>query len=576
MAMSQRLGSRVLSLIAPAMPLSLLALFAACGEGGGVTPPVVGTTVSRVVSATPALVMEYGSTASLAISALAADGTPVPSATLGVTSLTASTEPGAAGLTVTVRATALGLDTLTVTASAGSSRASVRVPVTVRPAPGTVIAVQGAAAIEVDSAETRSVVLSAIRDGVAIPITSAASAGFTLGDSTVATVRPSGTANTFSVTGLRVGRRTAVLRLAGDSLASLVLDVMPTFAWLRVAYWYKVTPEVTRVNTFLGIGAKDSLLYEGPANGSAPPVLVGGLPKFTALSSSSQTACALTTDGVAWCAGSNLLGAVGRAAAPVGSGAAPALPWAPVDGSQRFVGIAVGTVTVLARAADGRVFGWGATPSGLAGVTAAGCGDGRWGMCSPVPFAPTRRFDVLSGGYAVCARELTTGEWFCGGFQMRLAPATNMAQLGPVDSVIRVSLGRFGPVTYVGGGQNGWAAVTADGRALNWEPFLYNQTSGAPVTRDTLVIRPELRWLVAPIRGFGIRADGIPLGFRAGQQLAGVPVVLSTRRVEPVPEDGNAADVCVRFTVGHDAACVSSDPTAPQTVITPIPRPRRP
>jgi len=566
---------------AAAAASALLALFlVACGRApttGPGEPPIRPAIIARVVvvGAVPTRVT-VGDSVTVTVRAETEAGVPIPEAR--VTDATSATTAGspvitASGGSVAIRGVAVGTDSISIRVTTPSmSTATLTVPLIIRPPAGTVFLLSGATAVDVDSSETRSVTLTASLNGTPVPLLPRG-VGLALADTMVVSFSPGATAGTFDLGGRRSGTVVTTRRLAGDSGGRVTARVGAVWPWLSVAWWYHIPAGASLFNaTFLGIGARDSVLYAGPARGTARPTPVVGVPKFIAVSSSAQTVCALTVDRQAWCGGGNIGGEVGRVAAPFGTDA----PWGPVDGPERFAIVTVGTSTVYALTADGRLFGWGATPNGLRDASTPWCGQGNLGKCTPVAVQPGRRFDKIAAGVAMCAREVGTGTWMCGGFRMRLPPGTNSSSILPYDSVTVVSLGRFGPVSYVSGSQNGWSAVASDGRALNWEPFVYNQTSGLPITADTLVIRPEIQWLQAPVSGFGIRADGVLLGVQRSQQLVGTPVVLSTRPVTPSPSNALNADVCVTFVGARDAVCVDRNPALPRPALYLIGRPARP
>jgi hypothetical protein len=553
--------------------LAAVAVLPACG--GGTTEPAGGrlSPVVRVTASDTVIRTTLGETPSVTLRAETADGTIVTNATFRVQSGgTAVTADAPSGATATLRAVAIGEATLIVSAFGSASQASDTLLVIVRPPAGAVLRIAGSTAVDVDSSETRPVTITAVSSsGAALPVAQDA-VGFAFADTSLATLQMTGRSGAAILRGRATGSRSLTVRLGGDSIGRLALSVAPSWPWLSVAHWYVAGANNSFTRTFLGIGARDSLLYSGPANGSAAPTRVPGLPKLRSVASSSQTACALDLGWQAWCAGTNIAGNVGRVAAALGINE----PWGPVDGPERFIVITPGGASVFAMTADGRVFGWGFTPLGLRGVSLAnGCGPSRLGYCAPVPFEAGRRFDRLTGGYGTCARETATNLWFCGGQMLSMTPALTYT-LASMDSILRVDLGRFGVGTSVAAGQAGWTATAADGRALTWAALNYNQTSGLPATRDTIVIRAEMRWAQAPLLGVGVRADGIPLGFIAGQQLVGVPVVLANRPVEPAPNTSLHADACFRYVGSHDAACSDSDPQRAQTGWFAIPRPARP
>jgi alpha-tubulin suppressor-like RCC1 family protein len=103
-----------------------------------------------------------------------------------------------------------------------------------------------------------------------------------------------------------------------------------------------------------GIGARSP-------NPLAPRLVVGGL-RFAAVDAGTAHSCGVTTDGAAYCWGSNLNGALGsgtaveRADSPV-----------PVAGSVRFRGITARAYTTCGLGLDGQVYCWGQNVTGVLG-----------------------------------------------------------------------------------------------------------------------------------------------------------------------------------------------------------------
>lgn len=571
--------------------LCLLVLVTACGGGDETTEPAppprpVVVPVARLVVTTPTpVVVEPGETVALALRPEAADGTLVPQAvlTLDAGASGGIAVDGAVGAATTLRGVGVTLDTLVVRAVHGGATVEARVPVVVRPPVGSRLAVVGGGALTVDSAERRAGLVQLVRaDGRVVP-TATAPRGVGLADSSRLVLRPSATPGTFDVEGRTPGAGVLVLRLGGDSVAAVAATTTPAWTWRAVAVWQRIVSETATSARFLGIAAHDSALYEGPADGSAPPVRVTGVPPFVTLAGSDTHACALTADGVAWCTGANLVGEVGQAGAALGR-LAWHVPWGPVTTSERFVALTANGNGTRGLTADGRWIGWGFAPAGLRGLPGfpmpAGCGvDGR-GACTPVPLAPGRRFDRLSEGLAHCAREVGTGAWWCGGAHPTLRPGTNVMQVFPADSLRQVDLGRHGPVARLTGTRNGWVALATDGRALAWEAQLINsirQGANQPLTFDTLTIRPEIRWAVAPVVAFGVREDGVVLGWRLGENLVGTPFVLSERPVATPAAFVTAGDAaCFAFRTGGGAGCAANGTQVGRATFAVIPRPARP
>jgi alpha-tubulin suppressor-like RCC1 family protein len=111
----------------------------------------------------------------------------------------------------------------------------------------------------------------------------------------------------------------------------------------------------------LGVAAPGYCPHNGPCNSAPTPVL--GTLRFKSISAASVSTCAVTTDGVAYCWGTNFRGQMGTGGT---SSTAVSTPTA-VNTSLRFTSISAAPTHTCAVAADGQGYCWGSNTEGRLG-----------------------------------------------------------------------------------------------------------------------------------------------------------------------------------------------------------------
>jgi len=152
------------------------------------------------------------------------------------------------------------------------------------------------------------------------------------------------------------------------------------------------------------------------------PVPVAGGISFTTITAGRAHTCALTTDGTAYCWGSNTSGQLGD-----GSGAQQGTP-VPVAGGLSFATISAGSEHTCGVTTSGEAYCWGANPDGR-------LGDGTTVQrATAVPVAGGLRFSTISaGGAHTCGMTSERGAYCWGGNGTgQLGDGTTTGRLTPV------------------------------------------------------------------------------------------------------------------------------------------------
>jgi len=204
----------------------------------------------------------------------------------------------------------------------------------------------------------------------------------------------------------------------------------------------------------------------GDGNGSNPPnfasrpVRVDSPPAFTDVSVGAQHACALTSDGAAFCWGNPGSGRLGIGPVPASTRRSPVA----VAGTRRFRAISSGTDHTCALDADGDAYCWGNNAAGQVGNGAGGAAGAT--ELEPTAVAGGLRFASLTTGQAFSCGLTVSGRVFCWGSNSvrELGDGTTANRLAPVP----LSLPSGTRVTSIDAGASHACAVLDDFRALCW------------------------------------------------------------------------------------------------------------
>lgn len=194
--------------------------------------------------------------------------------------------------------------------------------------------------------------------------------------------------------------------------------------------------------------------------------------QFIAISAGGHHACALDTEGRAWCWGSNQAGAVGM---PLNlcreCGGLPRV----VQTTLRFTAISAGTNHTCAIATDKRAYCWGddyysALGTGQANV--CGALDGRLCASTPVPVGGNFTFkSIVAGTFGTCGlTESSVAK--CWGFQ---AFTANLLLVTPVTlRLAATGDSSWASIGHTDAGQSG-CGVTPSNAAACWGPNFFGQ-----------------------------------------------------------------------------------------------------
>lgn len=233
---------------------------------------------------------------------------------------------------------------------------------------------------------------------------------------------------------------------------------------------------------------------------SSVPVRVRGVPALTRISAGGAHTCGVAVDGVAWCWGANDFGQLGRDAGDEGWRAAR------VNGERVFADVDAGQVHTCGLAqSDGAVFCWGANMFGQLGT-----GD-RTGSSDPVAVASDLRASHVSAGYSHSCAVAVSGAGYCWG-------ANDRGQLGlghEIDVPTPATLG--GPklaFRSIDAGFEVTCALGLGGEALCWGDNRRGQVGtgggglvGVPVLLDEAS---------APFDGIAVNGETTSCGVAAG------------------------------------------------------------
>lgn len=152
-----------------------------------------------------------------------------------------------------------------------------------------------------------------------------------------------------------------------------------------------------------------------PGCGVRAPAEVGGGLTFSAIDVGYQHSCALTTTGAAYCWGWNHSGALGDGSPQMLDRFAPV----PVAGGLSFVAITAGGLHNCGLTSDGSAYCWGSNDEGQLGVGTTGpqvCTPHSWN-CSrtPVRVAGNQRWETISAGSHHTCAVTTNGAAYCWG-----------------------------------------------------------------------------------------------------------------------------------------------------------------
>lgn len=186
----------------------------------------------------------------------------------------------------------------------------------------------------------------------------------------------------------------------------------------------------------------------------------------TDLASGDQHACALDSDGAAWCWGYNLQGQLGD-----GTGETSSSPVA-VATDERFEQLTSGRYFSCGLTTEGRVWCWGDNSSGQLGNGENGEGSDDANQLTPVAVSTDVAFDsIVSGQLHTCG--LTSGgeAWCWGAYASgQLGNGAGEAQSVPVPSAEGLT---FEMLAF--GGDVHTCALTADGQAWCWGNNTFGQ-----------------------------------------------------------------------------------------------------
>lgn len=160
---------------------------------------------------------------------------------------------------------------------------------------------------------------------------------------------------------------------------------------------------------------------------SAIPVLVAGGRKYVDIAAGGDHACAVSTDGDAWCWGYNGGGQLGT-----GNGDPSWVP-APVTGGHKFKAISANIVSTCAVATDGAAYCWGSNLAPGDGAQAGGN--------TPARVTGGFQFESISVGMMFACGVTRTGEGYCWGDNGvgNLGDGTFKRSGGPVTTPVKVA-----------------------------------------------------------------------------------------------------------------------------------------
>ena len=205
------------------------------------------------------------------------------------------------------------------------------------------------------------------------------------------------------------------MRYGGSNPCSAVpLQVAGGLRLRKIAAGAATSCVVTTSNTTYCWGDNTTgQLGNGTSASTDVPVMVSGNISFTSIAVGRSHACALTPDGRAYCWGSNSAGQTGastRTTCPDGLGRIVGCSPTPqlVAGGLTFTAITAGGDHSCALTSDGSAYCWGSNASGELGNGSQALSD------TPMPVAGGLRFSVLSAGDAHSCG-IATGGTFCWG-----------------------------------------------------------------------------------------------------------------------------------------------------------------
>ncbi len=237
----------------------------------------------------------------------------------------------------------------------------------------------------------------------------------------------------------------------------------------------------------------DGELGQGQKLSSSTPVRVVGNVLFRTITAGDSHTCGLAQDSTAWCWGWNVYYQRGNAVDP--AEAAPVQ----VTGKRAFASIEAGSQHTCALTADGRAFCWGYNRFGQLGEGTTNT------SIEPQAVLGGLRFRQISAGWMHSCAVATDGRAYCWG-------SNSQGQLGsPIDSTLnaRVPLPVQGATrfTAVSAGYNHSCGVGTDGNAYCWGGNEYGQLGDGSYYRSGLpaVTTPER---VAGASGFSTVSAG--------------------------------------------------------------------
>jgi alpha-tubulin suppressor-like RCC1 family protein len=192
---------------------------------------------------------------------------------------------------------------------------------------------------------------------------------------------------------------------------------------------------------------------------SATPVRVPGGHRFTQLASFRSTTCGITTEGRAYCWGSNSWAVLGTGSSSPAQSYMPV----PVSGGLTFRQLAAGREHFCGVTTDNRLFCWGSNSWAQLGNAT------RNSTMSLVHAAPSLSFASVTAGEDYTCGITTTGASYCWGFD-------GYGNLGDGKTISFSNTFTANPVQVVGGhgfrqisaGQQHTCAITASGQAYCW------------------------------------------------------------------------------------------------------------
>jgi len=219
-----------------------------------------------------------------------------------------------------------------------------------------------------------------------------------------------------------------------------------------------------------------------------PPERISGTVAFRALGLGPQHACGVSTQGRAYCWGSNEYGQLGGAGTWLSCYAQPcAIQPVPVAGGMTFSAVVAGAVHSCGLRRDGRAYCWGSNQNGQLGVAGPGM------STTPVAVSGGHRFKALTSGLNYNCALTLAGKAYCWGWRYAGALGDGYSSAtGYASAPVAVS-GDHTFSSIVAGGES-TCGITRYGNLMCWG----NNLSGSlGVGRQGIQAVPE--WVTLPL-----------------------------------------------------------------------------